>query len=340
MRLDFPTVLGIGTVSILCIFAVIIGFFGNDIFSNQITESSSVNKLESDAETLVQLNQQVIKYQKNDEQEKFVEQINMMQKKLNEIASDSLGIAISNSDPQDGFGGYLFPYRDSSELKFREDQTPFPICNIEEKIPIHLQKIRETEMFQMFFKKYAQYKIELDIMDERLGDSLIHYGFLVTSEDGNKTATTFFHVNSCTDTIHEQELNNLLWCKDGSKDYRMQTHFRDDIVASLEHDEFCIIPLDPWRQSVYDYMGTISAEISYQHETFQGLFTVENMHKIKESQEVFESEIDRLELLMKLTRSIFEGKIDEQTTQESIQEYRDGFGDIPEELLELVEQRE
>ena len=58
MRLDFPTILGISTVSILCIFAVILGFSDNDIESIKITDSSSTNKLENNAKLSVQINPQ------------------------------------------------------------------------------------------------------------------------------------------------------------------------------------------------------------------------------------------------------------------------------------------
>jgi len=61
MRIDFPSVLGITTVSMLCIFAVIVGFFGNDMFSDEVTESSSVNKLESDVELLDKINPQKLR---------------------------------------------------------------------------------------------------------------------------------------------------------------------------------------------------------------------------------------------------------------------------------------
>ena len=345
MRLDFPTILGISTVSVLCIFAVIIGFFGNDLFSDEINESTSVSKLETDAGTLVQLNQQAIKYQKNDEQEKFKGQIKIMHEKLKEIAYNSLGFDVSIYIQTNVFGGEIFPFEDSEAAtikakkyeRFKED--PYAICNIEEKIPIHLKKIGETEMFQMFSKKYSQYDIQLDILDERgVFDSNVHYGFRVTTEDGNKSATTFFHVNSCSETLREPELNYHIWCFDDDKDYG-STYFKDDVIASLEHDEFCIIPLDPWRQSVADYKGTVSRERSQVIQTFSNLFTSENMHKIKDAQEEYDLELDRLELLMKLTHFIFEEKIDEQSTQESIQEYKHRFGDLPEELLKLIEER-
>lgn len=61
MRIDFPTTLGLVTVSILCIFAVSIGIFGNDTFSVEVIDSSSINKFESDVELLVEINPQKLR---------------------------------------------------------------------------------------------------------------------------------------------------------------------------------------------------------------------------------------------------------------------------------------
>lgn len=76
-----------------------------------------------------------------------------------------------------GLESHRIPFENASDVKQTSDSEPFPICNIPEKIPIHLQKIRDTEMFKLFSEKYSQHEIELIIVDERSADSDVHYAF-------------------------------------------------------------------------------------------------------------------------------------------------------------------
>ncbi len=187
-------------------------------------------------------------------------------------------------------------------------------------------------MLQMFIKKYSQYPIELLIMDERYGiDSNVHYGFYATSEDGNKSAGIMFHVNSCTDIKPDQEYN--LRCSEDDTGYLMWVHNRDDAIIGLEQDGFCLGVLDPWRQSIYDYGKIVNTE-GTQHRN-QELERPYARESINERQ----SESNRITFLKHLINSIVDGRNDEQATQESIQKYNDRFGNFPEELLELIEER-
>lgn len=50
---------------------------------------------------------------------------------------------------------------------------PIPTCNIPEKIPVHLQKIRQPEMFQMFVKKYSQHQLMIEIYYEMISSNIV-----------------------------------------------------------------------------------------------------------------------------------------------------------------------
>jgi len=95
-------------------------------------------------------------------------------------------------------------------------------------------------------------------MDERPGESLVHYGITATSYDGLFSASTVFHVNTCTDEI--QESFPLLFCRNIAQNETHQSFNRDDIIASLQMNDFCIIPLDPWRNAIHEYGEKIQEE--------------------------------------------------------------------------------
>ena len=87
-----------------------------------------------------------------------------MKEKQKEIASKILGVNISDAYVAEGWN---YPFRDKSEIRPMAGTEPITTCNIPERIPIHLQKIRQSEMFQMFVGKYSQHQLMIDISDER-----------------------------------------------------------------------------------------------------------------------------------------------------------------------------
>ena len=156
------------------------------------------NKLDNFALTLAEINQEAVIHQKNNNQEKSERQLILMKEKQKEIASSILGINISDAYVAEDWN---YPFRDKSEIKPMAGTEPIPTCNIPERIPMHLQKIRQSEMFQMFVGKYSQHQLTIDISDERYGEGLVHYDLAATSDDESFTARTYFHLNSCTDEM-------------------------------------------------------------------------------------------------------------------------------------------
>jgi len=252
MKTELLMIIGIIVVLIAGLSAIVL--FDGDTFS----ENSTLMK--SDAEILEEINMQASIHKNNGNQEKFREQVTLMEEKIKQIASNSLEMNVTVAlvdltDPETGIGSHNFPFRDSSEINIQEGKELFPICNIPEKIPVHLKKFLDEPIFAMFSKKYSNQNTELVIMDERPGESLVHYGITAKSEDGLFSASTVFHVNTCTDEI--QENFPLLFCRNIAQNETHQSFDQDDIIASLQLEDFCTIPLDPWRKSIHEYGNTV-----------------------------------------------------------------------------------
>lgn len=327
MKINFPTILGIIAVSVLCVFAVSMAIFDGNVSSTKDIDSSSKNNLEKNGEILYEINKQAIIYQTNNDQEKFVKQASLMQEKITEIARKSLGLNIFISDD---FLGY-YPLSRDSKVEITRDMQISKICNIAENIPLHLQKIRETKKFQLFAEKYFEYPIELNLQDERGHDSLFHYGLIANSDDG-RTALTFFHVNTCTNQITDSD-SYFLSCHEDSKYKIFGTINKDDILASLNHPDFCTIPLDSWRQSVYDYNQKIQEKLD------EHMQTIESTDKSYESVSVYESEHKRLGLLRDISMMYVMDVSTEQEIEEKRKQYNNLFGPLPEEFLQILEKR-
>ena len=171
MKIDFPTLLGIVSVSIMCIFAISMIVFENDSHPIKITDSSPKIKIEKYADILSEINQQGIIYQNDGDSEQFVHQMNMMQQNQKEITSKILGLDINEAYVAEGWN---FPFGESSKVTIRIPEFKKPVCDIPEKIPSHLQLIGQSEMFQMFAGKYSQHDLTIDISDERNHGGLIH----------------------------------------------------------------------------------------------------------------------------------------------------------------------
>ncbi|MGD8707158.1 MAG: hypothetical protein PVI88_00565 [Nitrosopumilaceae archaeon] len=328
MKLDFPTILGLSTVSILCIFASSITFLDNSTQSLQFIDSqSSFSSLERNSQILSEINQQAIIYQKNDEKEKFSEQKKLMHERLEKISSQTLGLNIFIDELYDS----LFPFVDGSKIKIPEDKEQIEICNILENFPIHFEKIKEAKMFKMFAEKYSEYPIELSLQDERSINSLFHYGFIAKSDDG-RSALTHFHVNSCTDEIIDSD-DYFLSCHNDQIREVFGTKNRDYILASLNHKDFCIIPLDDWRQSIYEYGKTLSAK---EEKYIQQL---ENAKHDDETVRKLQIEMHQIDKLHNLVVMIVSGTVNEKIIQEKIHEYKKTYGNLPDEFLELLEKK-
>ena len=310
---------GIATALILSGFAV---YFSNFEVNNNQNNTLTGN----DSEILYQINQQAMLYQKNNEQEKLSEQKMLMQEKLKYVATKSLDLNITALELYDSF----FPFVNGSEVKILEDRESFQTCNVVENIPDHLEKISHAKLFQMFAQKYSGYEIELSLQDERTYNAEFHYGLIAKSHDDTQSALTYFHANSCTNEITDVD-NYFLSCH-GSEDYIFGTKNHEDIFASLEHEEFCIIPLDPWRQSFYDYHKTISDKIDEQMQKLEEFENQEN-----EIVTAVQLEMHRLDLLGNIAAAIFSGTHDEKVIQGRILKYTNAFDALPNDFQILFD---
>ena len=285
------------------------------------------SELENHGNILDEINQQAIIHQENGNQGKFEEQVVKMQEKITEIAKDSFGLNIYMSDVYQAY----FPLMDASKVDIPKGKDSFQICDIAENIPIHLQNIGKTEKFRLYAEKYSDYPMELFLQDERRSDFLFHYGLIAESDDG-RTALTHFHANTCTNQITDSE-KYYISCHEDAKHKVFSTINKDDVLASLNHPDFCTIPLDSWRQSVYDYNQKIKQQLE------DHLPTIETINKSYESVSAYQLESHRLDLLGDISSMYVMAVDDKQDIEEKIKEYNDLFGPLPEELLKLIEQR-
>jgi plastocyanin len=285
------------------------------------------NELENFAVILAEINQNATIYQKNNNQEKFEKQLILMKEKQAEIASKILEVGISDAYVAEGWN---YPFKESSEVTVFNPEFKKPLCNIPEKIPIHLQKIQRSEMFQMFAGKYSQHQLTIDISDERYGGGLVHYDLIAKSDDRSFTASTDFHLDSCTD---EMKSPYFLFCKDTKSDEHIATRIKSEIISSLESNEFCNIKFEPWHQAIRDYQTKISDEL---RRLSQGEVPIDSdgvsSHK-------FFLDFQRLGLLNDIIRYYESENLDYEKIQEDVAEYNKKFGSLPDELLELIKKR-
>lgn len=310
-------------ISIICVVIVGMAIFGIN-GSNHLVSI----KEENDSKVLSQINQQALMYEKNGDRTKLYEQTNLMTKKLQDVAFKSLGINNMLITLNDTFD---FPFV-GPDVIANKSRTDSIACDIPTSIPSNLQKIRQTELFQMFANKYSKYDMGLSIADERTTDSIIHYGLYANDVDNN-TAFTYFHVNSCTGQIINPE-SYFLGCNDRANKNFMTTHNKNDIIASLKLDSFCKIPLDPWQQMAYEYDKDLSNEITQ---------IQLNHTKIKNNtaatEEAFINEMNRISLLGSIANSIVEDTFDSNYTQKAIIDYNSKYGKLPDDLSNIIQQR-
>jgi hypothetical protein len=285
------------------------------------------SSLEKHSGEIVQINEKSKRYQLIDDVQKFNESKKLMQEKLKEISFDYLKIKISNVTLLDGY----YPFRDVNYRIEKFDIDPSSICEFEQKIPLHMQKISQTDHFQIFAKKYSSYPMELTIFDERNDISNIHYG-LIASNDKNQSASTYFHFDSCTNERTDKKPFHL-YCFDGNNDYKFATSNYDLVMSNYSNDHFCKMELDSWRQSLYDYSKTLQEK--------QRQLEIKSMESIvdQESQWMFLSEMNKQGELRGLVGYMIHNDFDEQNLQEKIEQYERKYGSLPDELLELIENR-
>ncbi len=279
------------------------------------------------ADSFSVINRQGTFYKDSKDSEKFEEYRILMQEKQKDVASHVLDIPISNAYVVEGWN---FPFRDVSEITQMVGTDPVAICNIPEKIPTHLQKIHESDMFQMFAEKYSQHQLTVDISDERYSGGLVHYDLIATSDDGLFTARTYFHLDSCTDNM---KWPYFLLCKDVRNEEHVSTRIKSEIISSIENDEFCNIDFEPWHQDLRNYQAMISKEIDT---LTQGGVPTDSQGNA--SYRYF-LDVQRLGLLNDIIRYYESENSDQEKMRENVAEYNKKFGNLPDELLDIIEQR-
>ena len=324
-----PIVLGV-----ICVVVLIIGAIGGHYskeFSAFMEATPLQNKLKTDSKMLFEINELALKYQENNDDKKINEQRVLMEEKIIEIARESFG---TDSITQLEILPAYFPFVKGSQVDMRGNEKTFPICDVAENIPVHLQKITDAEMFQMFLKKYSKNEIVLNIQDERFAKSSFHYGLQAISDDGKFVASTFFHADSCTNEITDSDKFHLSCLDKEKKEWTGGTTNPDYIRASIELDEFCVIPLSPWHQLVSEYQDTISDKIDEKHEKMSDV----EIRSLEDAMG-FQSEIEQWVLLSNIAGNIVHDYLEDEKTQNMIREYNEKYGDLPDELLELLDEK-
>ena len=317
MKLEHAIIIAMGFL----VFLTIILVFQNP---EDIPQSKSIQK---HAYEITQINEESKKHQQDQDSEKFEKSKKTMQEKIKNISSDLLEIKISKVELLDG----QYPFW---EVEYRAEKLGFDpamICAFEQDIPLHLEKISETRNFKLFSKKYTSYTLELIIMDERNKISNIHYGLIATN-DKKQSASTYFHVDSCTMQITDKN-PYFLNCSDENVGYRYATFNHDDIVSSYSNGHFCKIELDSWRQSLLDY-----SEMLYEQNR---KLEIESINEITDQEEhwKFFSEMNRLGELRNLAAYMIHNNPDENTIKEKIAEYEKKHGEIPGDLADIIEKK-
>jgi len=285
------------------------------------SESSFLDRAERYGTTLEEINRKGLLYQTQERRGEFEEQAELMQRNLRMAASDALSLDVT---PWPDHSAY-FPLRDASDIKPRPGESQ-EICDVGPGIPLHLHSISKTERFQSFAKKYSGHPITLDIMDERLYRSHLHYG--LTAGAAEKYASTWFHVNTCTDQITDADAHVLV-CRDNATGYTNNAVTEKDFAASIEHDEFCVIPLSPWRQSLLDYSQKITLEVRGMFSDFSDSFrTHEDMMQLHK-------DVQQRDLLQEIANSYYRENV--EAAEEKTAQYVREYGKIPQELADIVE---
>ncbi len=302
-------------------------FISIGVIMSNPDETPKAMSFEKHSDELVSINQLSKKYHLTGDEQKFEDSKRMMQEKIKEISLDHMGLKITHVELLEGY----YPFQNNTHWAERFDLESSSVCDFEAIIPLHMEILTHTENFERFTKKYSIYNLELSIQDERTHQSNIHYGLFATNNK-NQSASTYFHLSSCTNEITDQE-TLFLHCFDGDTGYRFATHNYEDIVSSYSSMEFCKIILDSWRQSAYEYSQTLREKQRELHEEMMK----DDMDY--ESHWEFFTEMNKLGELQDIIGKIIHSKFDEQNTQDMLKQYEKQYGSLPDELLELVEMK-
>ena len=277
--------------------------------------------LQRDGDVLSKINAQAIVYLEGGEQAKFEKQESAMHQKLKDVAGYAPGANITAVDTL-----YFFPLEGRTESIFGGES--FPACGTAGSIPAHLHGICGAGLFQAFIEKYSEYPITLSLQDEQGSKPLFHYGFSAASGDGN-FASIYFHADTCTGEITDLH-KYLLVCNYEQGDYPFYSGNPRDTAASMALDEFCVIPVEPWRQSFYDYAREVSEEKLRHLEEGKPLSDYEAFM-------ISLNERKRLSALSALAHMVASDNFADDAIQEEIQKYRDVYGTLPDKFLRLLE---
>ena len=314
--------ISMGIVMLIAGFSAVLLFDSDAIFENN-------NMMKSDAEILEEINMQATIHKNNNNQEKFDEQMSIMQERQKEIASRILESDISDAYVAEGWN---FPFRKTSDVEIFNPKFKDPICDVSENIPIHLKEIRKSEMFQMFMAKYSHAHLLIDISDERNHNGSIHYHFIATSDSGKNTASTAFHLDSCTGEFIFDRY--MLMCKDLASDEQSFATYMINIRDSLDDDSFCVFAFKPWQENLFEYGHILSehAEKLYPSSYY------DESEEFQEGKRDSFKKSSELKLLAKISYNAGH-MIDKESLEDEISKYEKRYNKMPDELQKLIDTR-
>ena len=302
--------LGIAAAAALCVFAAALAYDPGGAADPAPLAGSSA----SDGEALRALDEAAGAYRAAGQDAEAEEREEAFQQKLAEVARGMLGVEVSSVDVEAFFPG--------------PPDRPGQICGSAGDIPAHLAQVRIAEWYVAFMEKYSSYPIKMHLNDAR-PEAGFYYGFVAISGDG-KSAITRLHVDPCTGEVADPAV--YLWCSDESSGYTYISIDYDAIAVSLELEEFCVIPVSPWRQAFYDY--------------FRGAEETLDLHRDgtnlphHEQSSAFIQEEERLKSLRYMAWAIYHEGYSDAENQEHIQDYCDAYGPLPEDFTALIESDE
>ena len=211
----------LGLFGVFCIILFSIGMYNSD--------SAYLDRAADYGQTMEKINNKMLL----EKHAADTSQANLMLNILERTAREALNLDIT----MDSDSIKYLPFRNSSDIKPLREGVE--ICDLNGNIPYHLYDISKTQRFKDFAAKYSGYHVTLFVNDERVHVSSMHYGLSAISQN-NKTASTYFHVNTCTGKITDTD-KYFLMCGDEQKGatYALK---KKDVIASLRHSDFCTIP--------------------------------------------------------------------------------------------------
>ena len=119
-------------------------------------------------------------------------------------------------------------------------------------------------------------------------------------------------------------------CRNTALDTWINSNYRNEVVDSLQDDEFCMIVLEPWRQQLSHYAQQISREIDNLLEqiTMDG--------KSADEMNTIHNELQRMDSLNDMVRFAMMGEDGDDKLHQEMKEYEKRFGSVPDDLLELL----